>query len=130
MEPECASKMMIYKLQLSSVTSTRCFTVACGMDFVELKSLESIIGRRTTTCLVIGVRSNKSVVLNMTLVISSSPLLYSFDLPRSCMYLVPSTFHHRFAGIYGCLFRWGPIFTWCYPKKSTRGIMKELGYKV
>ena len=88
---------------------TRCFTVACGVDIVEEKLLRSIIGRRTTTCCVIGVRSNKSVVLNMTLVISSSPLLYSFDLPRSCMYLVPITFHHRFAGIYGKLIQVGTI---------------------
>ena len=45
----------------------------------------------------------------MLLVISSSPLLYSLDLPRSRMYLVPCTFHHRLAGINGSLFRWGLI---------------------
>jgi len=81
LDPGCASKMM--QSQLLSVFSTRCFTVACGMDIVEVKSFSSITVRWTTTCFVIGVRSNWSVGLYVTLVISS-PLFCTLSTFHGC----------------------------------------------
>ena len=70
-------------------------------DIVKVKSLGSIIGRRTTTCFCH--RSNKLWCLNVSHVKSHPlpPLLYSIDLLRSLMYLVPCTFHYQLARICG-----------------------------
>ena len=64
------------------------------------------------------------MVFMLVVISSSPPLLYSLDLPRSRMYLVPCTFHHRITGIYRSSFKWGSFVPRCFPQKKNSRPLK------